>query len=569
MTDLGLRLGRFDLGTHTRTISTSSTMAQSWFDVGLNWCYGFNKEEGTKCFAKALEYDPECVMAHWGMAYGSTPFYNLTWREHGKEEALRATRTACRHLTEARSHSSRATEVENELVEALASRVQKPHPVPPEEFDRWDDDYAAQMRRVYYNHPDDLDIAALFAEALITRTPRRLWNLKTGAPERNSDAVEALQVCERAISTADRAGRPKHPAIAHFHIHVLEMSNTPERAQISADNLMTLCPDAGHMNHMPAHIYLLCGDYKKAKVASETAIRADDLYAAYAGSRNFYTAARCHDLHAMIFTCMFLGQYGPALEAANKLAGTITKDLLSLSDRPKLVMLLEGYHSMRLHVMVRFGRWREIIDDPLPDDPKIYFVTTAIHHYAKSIAYATLKRLPEAEEERRKFHESVARIPDGRRFANNDVRDVLAVGQKMMEGEVEYHKGNHAEAFAHLRESVWRDDELSYHEPWAWMHPPRHALGALLSEQGCYEEAEQVYRDDLGLSGRIQRCAQHPDNVWALHGLVECLRRRADRGELPELERRLAAALQNADIPITSSCMCRTSVSSASSCCAA
>jgi hypothetical protein len=178
---------------------------------------------------------------------------------------------------------------------------------------------------------------------------------------------------------------------------------------VSADNLMPLCPDGGHMCHMPAHIYLLCGDYEKAKVASENSIRADDLYAAYAGSRNFYTAARCHDLHAMVFTCMFLGQYGSAMEAANKLANTITRDLLTLSDRPKFVMILEAYHSMRLHVMVRFGRWREIVDAPLPDDPNIFFVTMAMHHYAKAIAHATLKQMPEAEEERRKFHEMFLR----------------------------------------------------------------------------------------------------------------------------------------------------------------
>jgi tetratricopeptide (TPR) repeat protein len=560
-------MNRFDLGGHIKKISTDSEEAQRWFNLGLNWCYSFNKEEGVKCFLKALEYDPRCVMAHWGVAYGSGPFYNLTWREHGQEEALASTKTACEYLAKARSYSDRATGLENDLVDALAYRFQKPHAVPPEEFDRWDDDYASHMRRVYYNHLGDLDVAALFAEALITRTPRRLWNLKTGAPEKDSDVVEALRVCERAIAMAERAGTPQHPAIVHLHIHVLEMSKEPERAKNSADTLSTLCPDAGHMNHMPAHIYVLCGEYERAKTASEHAIRSDDLYADYAGSLNLYTAARCHDMHFMTYTCMFLGQYLPALHAANKLASTITKEVLSLSGRPKLVMTLEAYHSMRLHVMVRFGRWQEIINDPPPDDPDIYFVTTAMHHYARAIAFASLKRIAEAEEERRFFHESVRRIPAERRFANNDARDVLAVGEKMMDGEVEYHTGNHAEAFVHLRESVRRDDALAYHEPWAWMHPPRHALGALLVERGQYEEAEEIYRDDLGLSDKIQRCAQHPENVWALHGFVECLRTREDKRELPLFERKLAATLQTTDVPITSSCMCRTKVLSRGSCC--
>jgi tetratricopeptide (TPR) repeat protein len=274
-------------------------------------------------------------------------------------------------------------------------------------------------------------------------------------------------------------------------------------------------------------------------------------------------------MHFMSYTCMFVGQYEPALRAANKLASTITNQVLSLSGRPKLVMTLEAYHSMRLHVMVRFGRWQEIINDPLPHDPGIYFVTTAMHHYAKAIAFASLKRIAEAEGERRSFHKSLRRIPAGRRFANNDAREVLAVGQKMMDGEVEYHKGNHAEAFVHLRESVRRDDALAYHEPWAWMHPPRHALGALLIEQGQYGEAEEVYRDDLGLSDKIQRCAQHPENVWALHGLVECLRTRDDKRELPLFEVKLAAALERTDVPITSSCMCRTNVLPQGTCCQA
>jgi tetratricopeptide (TPR) repeat protein len=269
----------------------------------------------------------------------------------------------------------------------------------------------------------------------------------------------------------------------------------------------------------------------------------------------------------MVYTCAFLGQYAPAMEAANKLRDTITREMLSLEDRPKFVWTLEGYHSMRLHVMVRFGRWEQIISDPLPDDPALYPVTTAMHHYAKGVACASLGRVSEAEEERRLLRQSIDQISDARRFGNNYAKMVLAVGRKLLDGELEYRKGSYAEAFAHLRESVDLDDNLNYHEPWAWMHPPRHALGALLSEQGHYAEAEEVYRDDLGLSGKIQRCAQHPDNVWALHGLVECLQRRGSAAELPELQKKLARAAQKADVPITSSCMCRTGIQPAEACC--
>jgi tetratricopeptide (TPR) repeat protein len=281
------------------------------------------------------------------------------------------------------------------------------------------------------------------------------------------------------------------------------------------------------------------------------------MYAPFGGSFNFYITARCHDLHLMMFTCMFLGQYSPAVAAAEKIRKILSIDILGLRDRPKLAMTTEGFYSMKMHVLVRFGRWREIIDEPAPGDRSIFVVSTPMHHYARAIAYATLKDFARAEEERELFRLSKSRVPPSRRFLSNFALDTLAVGEAMLDGEVEYHKGNHAEAYKHLREAVRRDDNLSYTEPWAWMHPPRHALAALLIEQGHYTEAEEIYRDDLGLSGKIQRCAQHPDNVWALHGLVECLQWRGDELELPLLSSKLAAALAKTDVPITSSCMCR------------
>jgi len=190
----------FDLGRHTRHVSTHSTEAQRWFDLGLNWSFGFNHEEGVKCFQTALEADPGCVMAHWGVAYALGPFYNLAWRELGEREAAAAIGLAHDHIGRARALAADATGLENRLVEALASRFQQPHPVSPEEYDRWDDDYAAEMRRVHYDYPDDDDVTALFAEALITRTPRRLWDVKTGRPASRSDVVEAIAVCERSIA---------------------------------------------------------------------------------------------------------------------------------------------------------------------------------------------------------------------------------------------------------------------------------------------------------------------------------------------------------------------------------
>ena len=183
-----------------------------------------------------------------------------------------------------------------------------------------------------------------------------------------------------------------------------------------------------------------------------------------------------------------------------------------------------------------------------------------MHHYAKAIAYAFQRQFDQAEEQRQLFHEAVARIPEGRKFFNNPAKSILSVGEKLMEGELAYHRGEHDVAFALLREAVHLDDNLEYTEPWAWMHPPSHALAALLAEQGQYAEAEDLYRTDLGLNDKLQRCAQHPDNVWALHGLVECLRQRGDTVELPDFEARLEKALALTDTPVTSSCLCRTKV---------
>lgn len=550
-------MDRFNLGSYRRRISTASAETQRWFNIGLNWCYGFNHEEGIKCFERALETNSTCPMIHWGIAYAAGPFYNLTWKEHGVVEARAATKRCFEHVQIAKTHADRATEAERQLIEALSFRFQKPHPVPLAEFEQWDDAYAAEMRRVYHRCPDDRDVMALFVEALMMRTVRKLWDLKTGKPAANSDALEALAVCERAIAMADEAGMRHHPAILHLHIHLLEMSAMPERAMRSANLLGEMCPDAGHMNHMPGHIYVLCGEYEQAKLASERAIRANDLYLSYTDEPTYYLLGCGHDLHLMMYACMFLGQARPALKAADEVRKLMTREMITLPDRPKLTHTVEGYRAMKSHVQVRFGLWHEIIDEPMAGDAGLYVMTTALQYYAKGVAHATLRNFADAEVERERFHRHLETIALERRFLSNPARASLEVGAALLDGELAYHKGAHQLAYGHLRRAVELDDNLSYTEPWAWMHPPRHALAALLLDQGHVEEAEQIYRDDLGLSATVQRCAQHPDNVWALHGLVECLRHRGERAERPELEDKLDAALAKADVPITSSCLCR------------
>ena len=548
----------FDLGKYTKAITTSSEKTQYWFNQGLNWCFGFNQEEGVKCFRKALETDPGCAMAHWGVAYAAGPFYNFPWSDFSDREEKECAHLCFNHVNIAKTSSSTITDIEAKLIDALAMRFQKNHPVAQEAFDQWDDDYADAMREVYLAYPGDMDVAALFAEAMMTRTPWKLWDTVNNRPASDADTLEVIEVLETAIDRAKRQGLIQHPAILHLYIHALEMSPAPEKALEAADILGTLCPDAGHMNHMPGHIYVLCGLYQESKTASEKAILADRMYLDYAGPYNFYTTARCHNLHLMMYTCMSMGQYGPALEAADEMCQTLTPDVLDYQGRPQMSITMEGYYSMRVHVFIRFGKWREIVDLEFPQDRKLYCVSAAMYRYAKAVAYATLGEFSEADLQRSQFYQAVAEIAEERKFFNNTAHSILSIAEAMMEGEIAYHRGNYDSAFLHLRDSVSRNDSLFYSEPWAWMHPPRHALGALLLEQGYCEEAEEVYRTDLGLNNQLQRCAQHPDNVWALHGIVECLSRKERGPEFYELSEKLNIALANTDVIIQASCCCRT-----------
>ena len=554
------RILSFDLGSHVFPVSTRSGMAQRLFDQGLNWCFGFNQEEGLVCFKKALDIDPGCAMLHWGAAYAAGPFYNMPWCDFSESEAIDCTAFCRSHIDQALALSNNATPSEKALIRALALRVQKPHIVSQSEYNDWDDAYAGAMRKVHSDYPDNQDAMALFVEAMMTRTPWRLWDVKTGLPTVGADTREAIAVCEKAIALADKSGEQQHPAILHLHIHLLEMSPTPEQAMESADRLSGLCPDAGHIHHMPGHIYVLCGEYEKARIVSEEAIRVNRKYLTYAGPYNYYTTARCHDLHLMMYTCMFLGQFEPAMAAAQEICENLPPDVIDLKGKPFIASTMEGYYAMKMHVLVRFGKWREIIDTPMPEDPKLYCVSTCMHHYAKGIAYAGMKHFSEAEEQQRLFYKSLERIHPSRKSFNNPAVETLGVGEKMLLGELEYHKGNHKIAYACLRESVQRCDDLHYSEPWPWMHPPRHALGALLMEQGHYKEAEAVYRADLGLIDSVQRCAQHKNNVWALHGLVECLTFRGEAKERADLQALLTVVLANTDVAITSSCCCRKTV---------
>jgi len=253
---------------------------------------------------------------------------------------------------------------------------------------------------------------------------------------------------------------------------------------------------------------------------------------------------------------MFLGQARTALATADLLAAAIPADLLRVTV-PPMADWLEGFVPMKMHALIRFGRWQDIIAASLPDDPELYCVTTAMTHYAKGVAYAATGRIEEATEHRSQFTDAARRVPASRTVFNNTCSDILQVAAAMLDGELEYRKGNYDRAFGQLRRAIELDDGLAYDEPWAWMQPARHAYGALLLEQGRVEQAEAVYRADLGLDDTLARACQHPRNVWSLHGYHECLTRLGKHEQADLISRQLEIAGAHADVPIRSSCYCR------------
>ncbi|MEU9266124.1 tetratricopeptide repeat protein [Streptomyces sp. NPDC048251] len=541
----------YDLGTHGRSVTTSSAEAQLWFDRGLVWSYAFHHEEAVACFETAVRADPDCAMAHWGIAYALGPNYNKPWEFFDDQDLARTVARTHEAVELAHRKAETATPVERALIGALRARY--PQTRPAEDCSVWNEPYADAMRAVHELAPDDLDVAALYADALMNLTPWQLWDLPTGRPAEGARTPEAKAVLDRALADGAAA---EHPGVLHFYIHLMEMSPTPEAALQVADRLRGLVPDAGHLQHMPSHLDVLCGDYRRVVTDNTAAITADEKYRTRSGAMNFYTLYRSHNYHFKIYGAMFLGRYRTALETAERLEASIPEELLRVPS-PPMADWLEAFRGMRFHVLIRFGRWQDILDVPQPADPVLHSVTTAMRHYARGVALSATGRVPEAEAERVLFRSAADRVPETRMLFNNTCRDILAIASAMLDGELEYRRGNHDLAFAALERSVDLDDRLPYDEPWGWMQPTRHAYGALLLEQGRIEEAEAVYRADLGLDDTLPRPSQHPGNVWSLHGYHECPVRLGKEAEARIVAQQLKFATALADVPVRASCFCR------------
>jgi tetratricopeptide (TPR) repeat protein len=495
----------YDLGAFSRAVTAGSPDAQRWFDRGLNWCYGYHHEEALRCFEQALAADPAFAMAHWGIAYAAGPNYNYPWVMHDPAAKAAALARAYDATQAALALAGHVTRPERALIEALPARYPQRDPIQDQR--PWDTAFAEAMRAAHLANPRDLDIRAVFVEAILNRTPWRMWNPRTGEPSPRAWTLEAREVLDAGFARVP--GAKTHPGLLHLHVHLMEMSSTPEAALQSADRLRQIAPDMGHLIHMPTHIDIQCGQYHDAMLWNRKAIIADRKFYDRAGPLNFYSGYRIHNYHFAAYGAMFLGQYQPAIEAANELIATMQEDLLRIPS-PPMADFFESYIAIRLHVMVRFGKWEELLEISLPEDRALYCNTVAMTHYAKGVAHAALGQVPEAEAEQRLFRAAAKLVPDTRQVHNVKSRELLAIAEEMLEGEIAYRRGEHDAAFARLRAAIALEDDLPYDEPWGWMQPIRHALGALLLEQGRAAEAEAVYREDLGLAGALPPRADPP-----------------------------------------------------------
>ena len=355
-------------------------------------------------------------------------------------------------------------------------------------------------------------------------------------------------------------GGTEHPGVLHLHVHLMEMSAHPERALGAADALRTLVPGAGHLLHMPTHIDVLCGDYARVVAGNTAAIAADDAYAAHAGDVGFYQLYRAHDHHFRIYGAMFAAQQQVALEAAGALEAMLTEELLR-TEVPPMADWLEGFVPMRLHVLVRFGRWDELIATPLPADPELYCDDDR-DDPLRARRGARRDRPGRRGRRRARAVRGGASSACRSRATCSTTRAATSSRSpaRCSTASSPTARAGYDEAFAELRRAIELDDTLPYDEPWGWMQPTRHAYGALLLEQDEVELAEAVYAADLGLDATLGRACQHPGNVWSLHGYHECLTRLGKDDAARIVAQQLELAAARADVPVRASCACRMSV---------
>ncbi|MFN0152399.1 MAG: tetratricopeptide repeat protein [bacterium] len=526
-----------NLGDHTRTISTESPEAQRYFDQGLTLAFSFNHDEAIRSFKQAAAHDPDCAMAWWGVALANGPHINNPVMDAAQAAA------AWDAMVNARARAEHATALERELIDAVGARYAHPAPADRRALD---EAFADAMRRLWRAHPDDADIGCLTAEALMDLQPWDLWT-RDGAPKLATN--EILSTLE-AVMKLD----PSHPGANHLYVHAVEASPQPERGVPPADRLRTLVPGAGHMVHMPAHIYSRVGRWADASESNVRAIEADRAYRARSPEQGFYRIYMAHNHHFLSWSSMMEGRSVTAIGAARDMLAGMPADFIEA-----FAFFADGYTTIALEALMRFGRWEEILAEPQP--PAYLPIATAHRRFARAIALGALGRLDEARAEQIAFAAASAHVTDAMIVGNNSAKHVLAIADHMLAGEIFFFEGRIDESIERLREGVRLEDELKYNESPDWIQPVRHTLGAVLLEAGRPAEAAEVYRADL---------VKNPNNGWSLYGLAQCARARvreaqsignapgaraAERDAL-YAEARFEQAWSRADVRLHATCFC-------------
>jgi tetratricopeptide (TPR) repeat protein len=513
------------LGSYTRKISTKSAEAQKYFDQGINFYFGFNHGAALRAFQAAETLDPGCAMNYWGAALACDGDINFPGFLPGMEDL------AWKQIQLAREHAVDASPVEQALIEALASRYAEHQ---PDDRSSLDQAYADAMRAVWKKYSNDPDVGSLFAESMMDLRPWDQWTAD-GRPEPGTD--EILATLETVLKNT-----PQHPFANHLYIHAVEASSHPERAIAAADRLGNLQPGLAHEVHMPSHIYIRVGHWADAVTANLNAVAADRRYRSVFGEpKGFIVFYAAHNHQMLAYAAMMTGQKQLAVQHIRAMVQGIPEE-----DIKKYAEVVEALCAEPYEVLIRFGLWDEILAEP--DHPEFEVFTRAFRHAARGIAYAAKGDTKSARTEQSAFLEAAKLIPAENKLLNNSCASVLKVVTPMLNGEILVREGDLDGGLAQLREAVAAEDALNYDEPPGWILPVRHSLGANLMQAGRYAEAEQVYRDDL---------AHLPENGWSLYGLARCLQLQGRRNEAPAIQTRFQKVWANADMQITSSCLCQ------------
>ena len=506
------------LGHYHHPVTAASKQAQRYFDQGLTLLYAFNHKEAIRSFRSAAKLDPDCAMAWWGVAYAYGPHVNKPMDKDDTSQAWEA-------LQKALAANSKVSAREQAYLTALAKRYQAEH---TEDRSALDKAYAAAMRELVKEYPDDLDARTLFAEALMDTMPWDYW-LKDRSPKPETE--EAFAALRYVI-----AHDPEHPGANHFYIHAVEAGPNPEWGLPSAERLANFAPNAGHLVHMPSHIYIRVGQFEDAVVANEKATKADREYIRHCAAQGFYPGAYYpHNVHFLWWVLAFQGRSAEAMRAANQVAANALENYCG----PKKAVEAPRVRHLPWLTSARFGRWEEVLKVPQPASTNDFLVDRAMWHFCRGLAFAARKQADDAERELAELSR-LAQSEEAKKLDNPQfpVTGMLAVADELLAGKVAGARGDTAAMIGHLEKAIATEDAIPYMEPAYWPFPTRPTLGAALLQTGDAAKAEQVFRDDL----------KHlPRNGWGLFGLEQSLRAQGKNQSADLVHRQLDEAWKRAD----------------------